>query len=283
VRDGSEQPWQPPTNCPTCGQPLENRPGEVDWFCVNNACPAQLVRNLEHFVSRGAMDIVGLGIQIVIQLVDSGLVRDLADVYLLKKEDLLKLDGFAEKKADNLIQSIAASRERPLGRVITALGIPSAGEVLANDLARHFTDLETLSQASAEELMRIDGVGPNTAQSIVEWFAVPANRQLIQKFREVGGGPTILHKPVENDGPQPLAGMTMVITGTLPTYSRDQCKEIIQKYGGKVTDSISKKTDYLVVGESAGSKLDKARQLGVPVLDEAGLLALIEERSKNAP
>lgn len=275
VRDGSEQPWQPPENCPTCGQPIEQIEGEVDRFCVNNACPAQLVRNLEHFVSRGAMDIVGLGIQIVIQLVEAGLVRDLADLYTIKKEDLLELEGFAEKKADNLIQAITASRERPLGRLITALGIPSVGEVLAADLPRYFTDLEMISRASEEDLVRVDGVGPNTAKAIVEWFAVPSNQMVIQKFRDLGVWPTSRQKSVESSGPLPLEGMTLVVTGTLPTYSREQVKEIIQNNGGKVTDSVSKKTDYVVVGENAGSKLEKAHQLGVKVLDEAGLLAII--------
>ncbi len=281
VRDGSEQPWQPPKVCPTCGQPVERVEGEVAWYCVNNACPAQLVRNLEHFVSRGAMDIVGLGIRIVVQLVEAGLVKDLADLYLLKKEDLLKLEGFAEKKAENLVQAIVASRERPLARLVNALGIPSVGEVAANDLARYFPDLDSLSRASVEDLVRIDGVGPNTAATIVEWFAVPANNALIHKFREIGVWPVNKPIAVEETGPLPLDGLTLVVTGTLPTFSRDDIKALIQRNGGKVTDSVSKKTDYLVVGESAGSKLDKARQLGVNILDESGLLALISQRSRG--
>lgn len=281
VRDGSEQPWQPPKVCPTCGQPVERVEGEVAWYCVNNACPAQLVRNLEHFVSRGAMDIVGLGIRIVVQLVEAGLVKDLADLYLLKKEDLLKLEGFAEKKAENLVQAIVASRERPLARLVNALGIPSVGEVAANDLARYFPDLDSLSRASVEDLVRIDGVGPNTAATIVEWFAVPANNALIHKFREIGVWPVNKPIAVEETGPLPLVGLTLVVTGTLPTFSRDDIKVLIQSNGGKVTDSVSKKTDYLVVGESAGSKLDKARQLGVNILDESGLLALISQRSRG--
>lgn len=280
ARDGSEQPWQPPTTCPSCGQPVERAEGEVAWFCVNNACPAQLVRNLEHFVSRGAMDIVGLGIRNVEQLVEAGLVRDLADLYILKKEQLLKLEGFAEKKAENLIQAIATSRERPLERLISALGIPSVGEVLANDLARSFPDLEALSQASFEDLIRLEGVGPNTAQTIVDWFAVPTNRTLIDEFRQLGVWPVKQPEQTRSGGPGPLEGLTLVVTGTLPTYSRDQVKALILENGGKVTDSVSKKTDYLVVGENAGSKLDKARQLGVHVLDEAGLVALIADSLK---
>jgi DNA ligase (NAD+) len=282
TRTGAERVWEPPSTCPTCGQPLERVEGEVAWYCVNNACPAQLVRNLEHFVSRGAMDIVGLGIRIVVQLVEAGLVRDLADLYTLKKEDLLGLEGFAEKKADNLLQAIAASRERPLARLITALGIPSVGEVLAADLARAFSHLEALREASTEALERIEGVGPNTAQAIVDWFAVPANQRVVEKFRDVGVWPTSRSAEAQARGPLPLAGQTLVVTGTLPTLSREQAKALIQSNGGKVTDSVSKRTDYLVVGENAGSKLDKARQLGVPVLDEAGLRALLESAGGGA-
>jgi len=280
ARTGSEQVYQPPAVCTTCGQPVERTEGEVAWYCVNNACPAQLVRNLEHFVSRGAMDIVGMGIRIVYQLVEAGLVKDLADVYTLTKEQLLQLEGFAEKKADNLIQAIAASRDRPLARLINALGIPSVGEVLAADLAHSFPDLGALSRAGVDDLMRIEGVGPNTAQAIVDWFSIPANQQLIEKFRALGVWPTNRVNGGEHEGPLPLEGLTVVITGTLPTYSREQMKAIIQENGGKVTDSVSKKTSFLVVGENAGSKLEKAQKLGVPVLDEAGILALIEERSK---
>lgn len=278
VRDGTEQPWDPPKVCPSCGQPIERTEGEVAWYCVNNACPAQLVRNLEHFVSRGAMDIAGMGIRIVEQLVASGLVKDLADVYHLTKEDLLTLEGFAEKKADNLIVAIQASRERPLERLISALGIRSAGEVLAADLARAFPDLEVLSKASAEELMRIDGVGPNTAEMVAGWFARPANQALIQNFRALGVWPVSKVRSAEASGPMPLDGFTFVVTGTLPTFSREEVKEYIQSYGGKVTDSVSKKTSYLVAGDNAGSKLDKARSLGVPILDEAGLRELIQAR-----
>jgi DNA ligase (NAD+) len=278
VRNGNEQVFVPPESCPACGQTVEHLKDEVAWYCVNLACPAQLVRNLEHFVGRGTMDIVGLGIKIVEQLVENGLVKNPADLFTLKKDDLLRLEGFAEKKADNLLESINAARARPLARLISALGIHGVGEVMAADLARYFFDLETLSRASVEDLLRIEGVGPNTAQSIVDWFGRDSNREFLAQLKAAGVWPA--SRPVEQPvaSLQPLAGLTLVVTGTLPSYSREGIKEFLQAMGGKVTESVSKKTDYLIAGDAAGSKLDKARELGVPVLDEPALLHLIEER-----
>lgn len=277
LRGGEEKPYQLPQNCPACGEPVENLPGEVAWYCVNAACPAQLIRNLEHFVSRGAMDIVGLGIKIVEQLVASGLVHDVADLYTLKKDTLLQLEGFAEKKADNLLQSIETSRSQPLSRLITALGIRGVGEVVAADLSRYFTDLDLLSRTTLEDLQTIEGIGPNIAQAIIDWFARPANRLVLEKLRKAGVWPRAAIIPPPAAGSQPWSGLTFVVTGTLPTFSREGVKEYIQAHGGKVTDSVSKKTSYLVVGEAPGSKLDKARELGVPILDEAGLRRLAGE------
>lgn len=274
ARTGQELPYSLPETCPACGQAVENLPGEVAWYCVNLGCPAQLVRNLEHFVSRGAMDIVGLGIRIVEQLATSGLVQDVADLYYLQKADLLKLEGFAEKKADNLLDSIESSRQRPLSRLISALGMRGVGEVMAADLAAHYPDLDALGQAGFHELQQIEGVGPNIAQAIVDWFARPSNRQVLEKLRQAGVWPQALPPATREAGEAPFSGMTFVVTGTLPGFTRDQVKAYIQERGGKVTDSISKKTSYLVAGESPGSKLDKARSLGVPVLDEAALLNL---------
>lgn len=269
-RNGSERLFEAPKTCPACGQPVEHLEGEVAWYCVNAACPAQLIRNIEHFVARGSMEIVGLGTKIVEQLVEAGLVHDAADLYSLTKADLLSLEGFAEKKAENLIAAIANSRQQPLNRLINALGIRGVGEVLANDLIKVYTDLGVLSLATAEELQHLEGVGPNIAQAIVDWFARPANQKVISKLHAAGVWPTATLATVET-GPQPLAGMTFVVTGTLPGFSREEVKEFIQKYGGKVTDSVSKNTSYLVAGEAAGSKLDKARSLGVPVIDEVRL------------
>ncbi|MEN6409494.1 MAG: NAD-dependent DNA ligase LigA, partial [Anaerolineaceae bacterium] len=275
VRTGKEVPYQPPQTCPVCGEAVEHLEGEVAWYCVNLGCPAQRVRSVEHFVSRGAMDIVGMGIKIVEQLVEAGLVRDVADLYTLRREDLLKLEGFGEKKADNLLASVETSRQQPLARLITALGIRGVGEVSAADLAHYYPDPDLLVRATAEDLQNIEGIGPNIAQGIVDWFAQPGNQAVLEKLRRVGLWKASAMPVIPAAGKAPLAGLTFVITGTLPTLSRDEAKELIQANGGKVTDSVSKKTSYLVVGEAAGSKLDKARELGVPTLDEAGLQALV--------
>jgi DNA ligase (NAD+) len=277
ARTGVEHPYQPPKECPVCHQPVENLPGEVAWYCVNFSCPAQLIRNLEHFASRGAMDIVGMGIRIVEQLVEADLVHSVADVYSLKKEDFLKLEGFADKKADNLIASIDASRRQPLSRLIYALGIRGVGEVLANDLARFYPGLDSLSHASLDELQTIEGVGPNIAQAIVDWFARPANREILAKLRSARVWPQSELALSSPETPQPFEGLTFVITGTLPAWSREQAKDFIEAYGGKVTDSVSKKTSYLVLGENPGSKLDKAHSLGVPILDENALRNLVKD------
>jgi DNA ligase (NAD+) len=279
ARTGDERIFEPPKVCPVCKQPVEHFPGEVAWFCVNAACPAQLVRNLEHFASRGAMEIVGLGIKIVEQLVVAHLVHDVADIYTLKREELLKLEGFAEKKADNLLQAIETSKRQPLARLINALGIRGVGEVMAVDLTGRYHDLDELSQATLDELQTIEGVGPNIAKGIVDWFARPVNRSVLEKLHKAGVWPRVEEKARTNLAPQTFAGMTFVVTGTLPSFSREQVKDFIQERGGKVTDSVSKKTSYVVAGEAPGSKLDKARELGVAVLDEAALLAMVKKKA----
>jgi DNA ligase (NAD+) len=276
VRSGAEQPYTPPQTCPACGQPVQHLEGEVAWYCVNAACPAQLVRNVEHFVSRGAMDISGLGIKIVEQLIGAGLVKDVADLYFLTREQLLALEGFADKKADNLLAAIRASAGQPLNRLITALGIHGVGEVAAGELARHFPNLDALARATADDLQAIEGFGPNTAAAIVDWFSRPANLALLEKLKTAGVWPVAGDQlPVTSK--HSLSGLTFVVTGTLPTLSREDVKKLIEQHGGKVTDSVSKKTSYLVLGENPGSKYDKALALGVPILDEARLRTLIGE------
>jgi len=279
-RDGSEKVYVPPANCPVCEQPVEHIEGEVAWYCVNAACPAQIVRNLEHFVSRSAMDIAGVGINLVEQFVQAGLVSDAADLYRLKKEDLLKLEGFAEKKAENVLQAIANSKSQSLARLIVGLGIRGVGEVIASDLAKRFQSLDALMAATLEELQAIEGIGPNTAQAIVDWFRQPRNRELLEKFRTAGVWPVEGEKKTD-EGKQIFAGMTFVVTGTLQHFTREEVKTYIEQRGGKVTDSVSKKTHYVLVGENPGSKLEKARSLNIPVIDEAKFLEMVEGQGRN--
>jgi DNA ligase (NAD+) len=273
TRQGSEQPWQPPRTCPACGQAVEHFEGEVAYYCVNIACPAQLVRNLEHFVSRGAMDINGLGIKIVEQLVNAGMLLDTASLYTLEREKLLTLEGFAEKKADNLLTAIENSHQQPLARLINALGIRGVGEVMAADLARYFTDLDMLSRASSTDLQTIPGIGPNIAEAIVDWFKRPANQQVLIKLKKAGVWP-VMNAAQVSTAQLPLEGLIFVVTGTLPGFTRDGIKDFIESQGGKINDNVSKKTNYLVLGENPGSKLEKARQLSVPIIDEAALRQL---------
>jgi len=275
ARQGSERPYQPPQVCPVCKQPVENIPGEVAWYCINSSCPAQIIRNIEHYVSRGAMDIVGLGIKIVEQLVEAGLVSDVADLYSLRREDMLQLEGFAEKKADNLLQAVDASRGQSLGRLITALGIHGIGEIAAEDLAGRFADLDDLAEAGVEKLMEIEGFGPNMAAAVVDWFANEKNRETIRKLKAAGVWP--LRAAHISSAPQSLAGRKFVVTGTLAGFSREGIKEYISARGGKLSDSVSAQTDYLVVGENPGSKLDKARALGVAILTEEQLKEIAEK------
>ena len=284
ARTGKEKKYKPPQVCPACGQPVERLEGEVASYCVNAACPAQLLRNVEHFVSRGAMDIVGMGSRIVEKLIEIQKVRDVADIYKLKRADILeavtKKDRKTEKEppgkiADNLLASIEVSKTRPLARLITALGIRGVGEVSAGDLARKFSDLDVLAKASAEDLQRLDGIGPSAAESIADWFSRPINKQVLKKLKAAGvwpqGGVTAAAKAQASDA---FSGMTFVVTGTLPTLTRDGVKEFIESHGGKVTDSVSKKTSYLVLGDAPGSKYEKAKSLGVKIIDEAGLQKL---------
>jgi len=276
-RTGNEKPFQMPTSCPSCGSKIQKEPGEVAYYCVNSSCPAQLARNIENFASRGAMDINGLGPQIIAQLIDAGLIHSAADLYTLKKEDLLKLEKFGEKKAENLLQAIQASKQQPLERLIIGLGIHGVGEVAARKLASTFHSLDNLSQADVSQLEQLEGIGPNIAQSIVGWFQQPHNRELLEKLKQNGVWPVEAEES-EQLKRKPLAGLTFVITGTLPTLTREEATRLIEENGGKVTDSVSRKTSYLVLGAEPGSKYIKAVELGVPILDENQLKELIKKQ-----
>jgi DNA ligase (NAD+) len=266
LRRGKEKSYIPPQVCPTCRQPVEHFEGEVAWYCVNTACPAQLIRNVEHFASRGAMEINGLGIKIVEQLVHSELITDVADLYGITEKDLLRLEGFAQKKAENLINSIGNSKQQSLGRVINALGIRGVGEVMSFELANKYTDLDALSRATVTDLLLISGVGQNIAQAIVDWFHREPNIRLLEKLKKFGVWPKSEITSTENQRQGKLNGNVFVITGTLEGISREDLKAIIQENGGKVTDSVSKNTNYLVVGGQPGSKLEKAQKIGVNII-----------------
>lgn len=276
ARTGKEQPYQTPEVCPVCGQKTERLDGEVAVYCVNNACPAQLIRNVEHFASRGAMDIVGMGIRIVEQILSCGLIRDVSDIYTLTAEQLLRMEGFGEKKAANLLDAIETSKTRPLGRLINALGIRGVGEVMADILAVEFGSLTVLGDADAGMLEQVEGVGPNIAQAIVDWFGRDTNRGVVERLRAHGIDPTIdlSSRPAKES--LPLAGLNIVVTGSLQNFTRESIKEFIKTNGGKSAESVSRKTDYVVVGENPGSKADKAAELGIPVLNEAQLLAMVQ-------
>ncbi|MEA3351493.1 MAG: NAD-dependent DNA ligase LigA [Chloroflexota bacterium] len=277
ARRGDECPYVPPETCPACSQPVEHLADEVAWYCVNAACPAQLIRNLEHFVSRGAMDIVGMGIKIVEQLVEAGLLNDVADIYTLRSRSLLTLERFADKKAQNLLEAIRVSKQQPLERLLTALGIRGVGEVVAADLAQHYLDLDALAQSTTEQLESIEGIGPNIAEAIVDWFERPSNQRVLSKLRAAGVWPKAESTDGEGEPHARLEGLIFVATGKLSGFTRQEIKKYIQSHGGRVTGSVSGKTDYLVAGEKAGSKLEKAKSLGVRVIDEQELRRLVDD------
>jgi len=274
-RTGAERPFLPPEGCPSCGQPVERLSGEVALSCHNAVCPAQLVRNVEHFASRGAMDIEGMGIRLAEQFVQEGLLQDIGDLYGLTLDDLLKLEGFAEIKAENLLRALESTRMRSLARLINALGIRGVGEVAARVLADRYADLDALSKANLEELEGIEGMGPIIAAAIVDWFDAPRNKGVVEKLRRAGVWPQSAPAP-EGNLTGVLKGKTFVITGTLSSLTRQQAKSLIEEHGGKVSGSVSSRTDYLLAGEDSGSKLRRARELGVTELEEHALLSLIE-------
>jgi DNA ligase (NAD+) len=273
LRDGTEQKIEPPTTCPFCGEPAIRPADEVAIYCDNSACPEQLVRRVEYFVSRAAMDVDNFGSQTGAQLIEAGLIKDIADVYYLELEDLLRLEGFQKKKAENLLAGVEASKEQPTHRVLTALGIRFVGTVVSGLLLDSLRGIDALGLATEEQLEEIEGIGPGTASAVVTWFGDPNNGALLAKLHSAGLKFQVEQRESALDT---LEGFTFVITGTLPTMSRGEAKEFIESHGGKVTGSVSGRTDYLLAGESAGSKLEKAVKLGVTILSEAQMRALAE-------
>jgi len=265
-----------PERCPACGGVAFRPEGEVYWRCQNTACPAQLKERLRHFGSRRAMDIEGLGEAAVEQLVDRGRVKSFADLYDLTTEEIAEYERFAEKSAENLVSAIQNSKTRGLARLLNALGIPMVGERVAQLLATRFGSLARLQHASEAELAEIHGIGERIAASVTKFFADASNRAVLTRLGEAG---VTLTETTFQEGPRPLEGKTFVLTGTLPTLTRDAATDLIIRFGGRVTSSVSKKTDFVVAGEDAGKKEADARRLGVPVLDEAAFLALTRRAS----
>jgi len=261
--------WTMPDKCPSCFTPLTRDPDEAAIYCPNIACPGRQLEGLVHFTSRGAMDIRGLSYARIEQLVNEGLVKDAGDLYALTRQQLLELEGYADKGADALITAIQASKTQPLNRLLSALGIRHVGSIAAQVLAQHFGTMDALMQASADDILNIRGIGSTIANGVEAYFSDPAGKRLIEKLRHHGLNFT---EPRAVAAGGALSGKTVVITGTLPTMSRTKATELIESAGGRVTGSVSKSTDFLLAGEEAGSKLDKAKSLGVEIIDEAELL-----------
>jgi DNA ligase (NAD+) len=268
-RDGSERRWRMPRVCPVCRTPVERDEEEVAVYCPNVACPGRQLEGLVHFASRGAMDIRGLSYARIEQLIDAGMVRDVADIFSLTVEQLVTLERFAEKSAENLVAAIEEAKTRPLSRLLNGLGIRHVGEGAAQLLARHFGTLDALKEATEEDILKVRGVGEIIARSVVAYFGNATTRRLIEKLRKRG---VSMEEPKARIAGRSLAGATVVITGTLPSLSRAQATELVESNGGHVASSVSKNTTFVVVGEDAGSKLEKARALGVEIIDEAELL-----------
>jgi len=278
-RTGSERPWRMPKECPVCGTPVTREEDEAAIYCPNIACPGRQLEGLVHFTSRGAMDIRGLSYARIQQLLGERLIGDPGDLYGLTLDKLLELEGYADKGADALIKAIQASRSQPLSRLLSALGIRHVGSIAAQLLAQHFGTLDAIIAASADDILKVRGIGATIANGVVAYFSDPAGRALVEKLRGYGVNFTEPRAVVAGGS---LSGKTVVITGTLPTLSRARATAMIEAAGGRVTGSVSKSTSFLVAGEEAGSKLEKAKTLGVDVVDEAGLLRRISSSATSS-
>ena len=282
-RKGNEKPFKMPKHCPECQEELRRLEGESMTYCVNAACPAQLVRLLEHFVSRGAMDIEGLGVRQVVILLERGLIRDAADLYALKdrSEDLVAIDRMGEKSVANLLAAIESSKDRPLARVLTALGIDHVGFEVAEALSRHFRTIDAIMAATEDDLSAVPSIGPKIAASVSAYFANASNRAVVQKLRDSGVHMADEERP--EPGEQSLAGQRFVVTGRLANFSRSQAEGRIKDAGGAVSGSVSKRTSYLVAGEDAGSKLADAEKLGITIIHEDEFVAMLEQGPPDQP
>jgi DNA ligase (NAD+) len=276
-RTGKEKPFHMPDRCPECGSRVVRLEGETAHRCIDLACPAQIRENIRHFVSRGAMDIDGLGEKIVTQLLDAGVVEDPADLYALTMEKLLQLDRFGEKSASNLLKAVEQSKNPPLERFLFALGVRHVGEHVARILAKTFGSLESVAGATVDELSAVEGIGPVIAESIAGFFREPHNKKIIAKLLKAGVRPQA--RAVKTGAP--LEGKTFVFTGGLESFSRDEAKDLVESLGGKVSASVTGATDYVVAGTDPGSKYEKAKTLGLPVLDESAFLKLIGSEEKK--
>ncbi len=264
-RTGEEMPFKMPGACPVCDGKIEREVGEAHYKCVNPECFPKVLKSITHFASKNAMNIDGLGPKIVEQLINAGLIKDVSDIYSISMDDLLNLDRFAEKSAENLINAINTSKTTTLARFIYALGIPQVGEVTAWELAKRFNDIKVIILASKDDLVHIEGIGGEMALEIFNWFSVEKNQKLVERLLDAG---LIFEAEKIDVSKLTLTGLNFILTGTLPNLSRDEAKERIKRLGGNVVSSISKNTNYCVVGDKPGSKLKKARELGVKVINE---------------
>lgn len=277
MRTGKEMPYQFPKYCPSCGEPVYRDADEAATRCTNSACPAQIERNIEHFASRDAMNIEGMGPAVVKSLISAGLVKDISDLYSLKTEEVEPLERMGKKSAEKLILSIENSKSRGLDKLIYALGIRNIGEKAAKSLASHFDDIENLFSATKEELVSIEDFGEITADDVINFFSHSQTKELVEKLKSAGVK-TRYEKEKKGDI---FKGLTFVLTGTLPTLSRSEAGKIIESYGGKCASSVSKNTDFVLAGDAAGSKLTKAEALGIKIIDEDGLMKMINEGEQN--
>jgi len=272
LRTGAEQPFVMPTHCPECNTKLvKYKDEDAAWRCPNEHCPSRVWKRIEHYASKAALDIEGLGEKNVIALLNAGLVKNIADIYKLTQEEVIKLDRFAEVSANKLVTAIQAKKNPPLPRFIYGLGIRHIGTQTAIDLANHFRAIEKLAEATIDELAQVEGIGDVVAESVVEWFSEPKNQKLLEKFKSLGVWP----ETVKQVGGK-LSGLNFVVTGSLATMSRDEAAEKIRSQGGTFQSSVGKDTDYLVVGANVGaSKLAKAAKLGTKQISEDDLLAML--------